>query len=121
VVDTRLASVSRRDDERIRRARTELIALLEEEGHFLPGGLVERVMRCGKANCRCSAEPPRLHGPYHQWGYSKGGRRYTRRLNDAQLGRYAPEIERGRRFMELLTELDDAEITRVERAERWGA
>jgi hypothetical protein len=114
--------VSRRDESRIATARRQLVALLSEDGtHLLPGGVLDRMMRCGKPNCRCGADPAELHGPYHQWNYSKGRRRYTRRLSDAQLDRYGPEIERGRRLMELLTELDDAEVRRVERAEGWGA
>ena len=113
--------MSRRDEERIVRARQALLTLLGEGGHLLPGGVVDRMMRCGKPNCRCNADPSQLHGPYHQWGYTKAGRRYTRRLSDAQLERYGPEIDRGRRLMELLAELDDAELSRVERAERWGA
>ncbi|MGH9030187.1 MAG: DUF6788 family protein [Acidimicrobiales bacterium] len=113
--------VNRRDESRIERARHELVALLGAGGHLLPGGVVERMMRCGKQNCRCSEGPSQLHGPYHQWNYTKRSRRYTRRLSDAQLERYGPDIDRGRRFMELLAELDDAEISRVERAEGWGA
>ena len=112
--------MSRREGERIDTARRALFGLLAEEGHLLPGGVIERMMRCGKPNCRCNADPPQLHGPYHQWAYSKGGRRYTRRLTDAQLERYRPDIERGRRFMELLAEIDEAELSRVEQAEGWG-
>ncbi len=77
-------------------------------------------MKCGKQNCRCKADPPQLHGPYVQWGYSKGRRRFTRWLTPEQRGRYEPEIERGQRLMELLVELNEAEIRRVERAEGWG-
>lgn len=113
--------MSRRADERIDRARRSLVRLLAEEGHLLPGGVIERMMRCGKPNCRCNADTPQLHGPYHQWAYSKGGHRYTRRLTEEQLERYGPEIERGRRLIELLAELDDAELNRVERAEGWPA
>ena len=113
-------TVSRRDEERIATMRRELAGLLAEEGHLLPGGVIDRMMRCGKPNCRCEADPPELHGPYHQWAYTRAGRRYTRRLTDAQLERYEPDIERGRRFMELLVELDNAELSRVERAEGWG-
>lgn len=113
--------MSRRDEARIARARGELIVLLSQGGHLLPGGVVDRMMRCGKPNCHCSSDPFGLHGPYHQWAYSKGGRRYTRRFSGAQLERYGPEIERGRRLMELLIELDEAEISRVEAAEGWGA
>lgn len=112
--------VTSRDQTRIVVARRALLTLLEEDRHLLPGGVVERLMRCGKQNCRCAADPTQLHGPYHQWGYSKEGRRYTRRLTDEQLERYAPEIERGRLLMELLVALNEAEITRVERAEGWG-
>ena len=113
--------MSRREETRIAEARRALVALLSGNGHLLPGGVIERMMGCGKASCRCDAGPGALHGPYHQWGYSRGGRRYTRRLSDAQLERYGLEIERGRKFMELLAELDDAELSRVERAEGWGA
>ena len=109
------------DDTRITKARDALVRLLSEDGHILPGGVVDRMMRCGKVNCRCAVDPTQLHGPYHQWGYSRGGRRYTRRLSDAQLERYGPEIARGRQLVNLLAELDDAEISRVERAEDWGA
>lgn len=113
--------MTRRDNERIDKARRALLELFSEDGRLLPGGVIERMMRCGKPNCRCNADPPQLHGPYHQWAYTKGSRRYTRRLTDAQLERYGPDIERGRRFMQLLAELDEAELNRVERAERWGA
>jgi hypothetical protein len=113
-------AVSRREQKQIDKARRALVGLLAEEGHLLPGGIIERMMRCGKANCRCNADPPQLHGPYHQWAYTKASRRYTRRLTDAQLERYGPDIERGRRLMQLLAELDEAELNRVEQAEGWG-
>jgi hypothetical protein len=115
------APVSRRGNQRIDKARRALFGLLSEEGRLLPGGVIERMMRCGKPNCRCSADPPQLHGPYHQWAYTKSGHRYTRRLTDAQLERYGPDIERGRRLMKLLAEMGEAELSRVERAEGWGA
>lgn len=107
-------------DERTAIGRRALVALLADGQHLLPGGIVERRMRCGEPNCRCAADPTQLHGPYHQWGYTKGGRRYTRRLTDEQLRRYGPEIERGRQLAQLPGELDDAELSRVERTEGWG-
>lgn len=87
---------------------------------MLPGSLIERSLRCGKQHCRCKADPPELHGPYLQWGYSRGRKRITRWLSADQAERYRPEIERARRFRELASELEDAEIRRVERAEGWG-
>lgn len=110
-----------RDEDRVAAARRSLLELLSEDGHLLPGGVIDRMMRCGKPNCRCTGDEGALHGPYHQWGYSRRHSRHTRRLSDAQLERYGPEIERGRRLSELLAALEDAELTRVERAEGWGA
>jgi len=121
VVDLcRSIEMSVRDDKRVVVARKQLIDLLGEPGGALPGGIVERMMKCGKANCRCKADPPQLHGPYLQWGYSKGRKRFTRWLTPEQANRYRPKIERGRRLMELLVKLDEVEIRRVERAEGWG-
>jgi len=116
----RAIEMSTRDDERVATARRRLVDLLAEPGGALPGGIVERMMKCGKPGCRCKADPPQLHGPYLQWGYSRGRRRYTRWLTAEQAERYRTEIERGRRLMELVVKLDEAEICRVERAERWG-
>jgi hypothetical protein len=108
------------DERRVNGARQRLIDLLADDEGILPGGLVERMTRCGKSNCRCVGEPPHLHGPYVQWGYSQGRERITRRLSARQAERYRPAIERGRKLMELLIELDEVEIRRVEHAEGWG-
>lgn len=116
----RSIEMSVRDDKRVVVARKQLIDLLAEPGGVLPGGIVERMMKCGKPSCRCKADPPQLHGPYLQWGYSKGRKRFTRWLTAEQARRYRPEIERGRRLRELLMQLDDVEIRRVERVEGWG-
>jgi hypothetical protein len=56
--------VAKRDDERLERIRSELAALVMKGS--LPGSLVVRSLRCGRQNCACHAEPPRLHGPYVQ-------------------------------------------------------
>jgi predicted DNA-binding protein (UPF0251 family) len=109
-----------RDERRVSAARQRLVDLLAEDEVILPGGLIERMTRCGKQNCRCNGEPPQLHGPYVQWGYSQGLERITRRLSVEQAERYRPAIERGRKFTELLVELDELEIQRVEHAEGWG-
>jgi predicted DNA-binding protein (UPF0251 family) len=112
--------MSARDDRRIAAARQRLVDLLAEDEVILPGGLIERMTRCGKPNCRCNGDPPQLHGPYAQWGYSRGRERITRRLSAEQTERYRPAIERGRKFTELLVELDELELRRVEHGEGWG-
>jgi hypothetical protein len=70
------------------RIAAELAAL----GFALPGTLADRMTRCGRANCRCHADPPRRHGPYHQWTRKKNGRTATRILTDDQLADYQPLV-----------------------------
>jgi len=48
-------------------SREAIAARLATAGFALPGSLLERTMRCAKPNCACKTEPPKLHGPYHQW------------------------------------------------------
>lgn len=59
--------------ERIRQAlaRYELLS---------SGTLSERMMKCGKPNCRCASDPDARHGPYYEWGRMRAGkiqRRYV--------------------------------------------
>lgn len=110
--------MTRRDDERLERIRTELAALVVKGS--LPGSIVVRTLRCGRQNCACHGDPPQLHGPYVQWSYSYRGKRVARWLSAEQTGRLRAQIERGRRIKELTAELDAAEIRRAERAEGWG-
>src|ERR1017187_6790090 len=112
--------VSARDDRRADQARQRLVEFLNEGGHVLPGSLVERRTRCGKANCRCHAEPPELHGPYLQWSYTLQNKRFTRWFTPEQEERYRPRIKAARRLRELVTELERLEILSAERAEGWG-
>ena len=112
--------MSERESRRAALVRSRLSKLLASDGGILPGSLIERTLRCGKENCRCKADPPKLHGPYVQWGYSRDHKRITRWLSAEQVERYQPEIARARRFRELVAELEAAEIQRVERAEGWG-
>jgi len=112
--------VSARDDRRADKARERLIAFLARGGHVLPGSLLERSTRCGKANCRCHAEPPELHGPYLQWSYTLQNKRFTRWLTPEQEERYRPRIEAARRLRELISDLERLEILSAERAEGWG-
>jgi hypothetical protein len=103
-----------------RRSRQRALELLGEPGEILPGSLVVRSLPCGKANCHCKGNPPELHGPYVQWGYGRGRERRTRWLTPEQLQRYGTAIERGRRLKQLISELEDADVRRIEKAEGWG-
>lgn len=45
----------------------EILREIGEIGYALPGSVVVRSTACGKATCRCKADPPELHGPYVSW------------------------------------------------------
>ena len=75
-------------------------------GFILPGTLADRMTRCGYPGCRCHADPPRLHGPYHQWTRKIDGKTVTRILTDDQLADYGPWFDSHRRLRELVAELE---------------
>src|SRR6266699_7050981 len=83
-------------------------------GPALPGTLTIRAYRCGKPNCRCHADPPRLHGPYAEWTRKIDGNTVTRRLTDAELADYQPLFDNARKLRALLAELQDLTLAIIE-------
>ena len=102
-----------------RAARDRIAAQLAAAGYALPGTLTVRAYACGKPNCRCHADPPRLHGPYHQWTRKKNGRTATRILSDDQAADYAPWFDNHRRLRELITELEALSLAIADADPRW--
>ena len=72
----------------------------------LPGSVVVRRMRCGKAGCACKGDPPALHGPYTQWTRTVAGKTVTRFLSEDELARYQPWFDNARRLKELVAKLE---------------
>jgi hypothetical protein len=95
------------------------IAELAQAGFILPGTLTERMTRCGYANCRCRADPPQLHGPYHQWTRRINGKTVTRILTDDQLADYQPWLDNQRRLHALITELETLSQQIADQDPRW--
>lgn len=100
-----------------RRAHTDLTTRLAEVGFVLPGTLLDRHMSCGKPGCRCQADPPRLHGPYHQWTRNIGGKTHTRNLTDRQATDYGPWFDNARQLRALVTDLQALGLRTFERLE----
>jgi hypothetical protein len=98
-----------------RRAQARIARELAEIGFALPGTLLERRTSCGKPSCRCQADPPRLHGPYHQWTRKIDGKTVTRNLTDEQIERYSDWFDNARRLRELIDELQDLSLQIFER------
>jgi hypothetical protein len=101
-------------------ARAEIAARLGRAGFALPGTLLERMMRCGKPNCACKADPPKLHGPYHQWTRKIDGKTTTINLTDEQLDRYGTWFAEAQRLRGLLNELEELSLRLAENGEDWA-
>ena len=88
-------------------ARGKIAAQLAAAGFALPGTLTIRAYACGKPNCRCHADPPRLHGPYAEWTRKIGGKTVTRRLTPDELADWQPLFDNAKKIRALLAELQD--------------
>jgi hypothetical protein len=98
----------------------KLQAQLAEIGFALPGTINIAMNRCGKQNCACHQDPPRLHGPYITWTRKVSGKTITRRLTPEQLERYQPWFENDRRLRQLTKELQALSLHAAEQAEGWA-
>jgi hypothetical protein len=76
-------------------------------GLALPGTLIQRHMRCGRAGCACHDDPPVLHGPYWQWTRKQAGKTISRYVPDDQVEDYRQWLDNHRRLRELVAELED--------------
>ena len=97
----------------------EITARLVGTTFALPGTLADRHTRCGHPGCRCHADPPQPHGPYHQWTRKKNGRTSTRILSDEQLTDYGPWFDNHKRLRELIAELEELSLAIAENDPRW--
>jgi hypothetical protein len=95
-------------------ARDRIAAELARAGFALPGTLTVRAYACGKQNCRCHADPPRLHGPYAEWTRKIGGKTITRRLAPRELAEYQPLFDNAKKLRALLAELQDLTLEIIE-------
>lgn len=82
------------------------LAEIARSGEVLPGSIGERRTRCGRANCACHGEPPRLHGPYYQWTRKVAAKTVGRWLSFEQAARYRHQVQNAHRLRELLARLE---------------
>src|SRR3984957_8917510 len=82
------------------------LAAIAATGMVLPASTPERRPRCGRRNCGCHADPPRLHGPYWQWTRKVAAKTIGRWLSADQHHDYQAWIDNDRRLHELLTRLE---------------
>lgn len=75
---------------------------LAEFDYVCSGNLRLRYAVCGTPNCRCKAQPPEPHGPYHYWSRLIAGKVVQRVLSPEQAKIVARGIENYRETKELL-------------------
>ena len=78
---------------------------LADIGYIAAGSIAPRYNRCGKPNCACHADPPRLHGPYWHWTAKIDGKTVNRRLSPRQAEHYNEWITNDRRARALLADM----------------
>lgn len=83
-------------------------------GPCLPGSVVVRQGRCGKAACSCRKTPPRLHGPFRSWTRKVSKKTVTRLLSEDQLVDYQDLFDNDRRLKRLLHELEELGLALIE-------
>ena len=106
-------------DRATRASQARIAKELSELGLALPGSIEVRSTRCGKANCRCKADPAQLHGPYIVWTRKVDQKTVTRVLNADQFEDYRPLLDNAKRLRELVTELQRLTLEVVDADQRW--
>lgn len=68
-------------DQNSKKMKTPILStqkiILTGQGPLLPGSLSTARSTCGKPNCACKAQPPKLHGLYYRWTGIAEGKRTT--------------------------------------------
>lgn len=82
-----------------------LAARLADIGYVASGSLAARLNRCGKANCACHGDPPRLHGPYWHLTTTVNGKTVNRRLSAREAELYNEWIANDREAQALLAKM----------------
>src|SRR6266542_85967 len=82
---------------RIQRVKAQLSKL----GDLRPGTLSEQYNVCRTPGCRCKAEPPQRHGPYHQLSYTRHGRSRTETVRSEDLAAVRAQIANYQKLHEL--------------------
>ncbi len=83
----------------------ELASTLADIGYIKAGSIAARYNRCGKPNCACHGDPPRLHGPYTHWTAKINGKTVNKRLTEREAALYSEWINNDRQARALITQM----------------
>ena len=85
-------------------------AKLSRLGELRPGVLSQQYSVCGGPGCRCKANPPQKHGPYHQLSWSRKRKSRTRFIKESKLRTVRTQVTNYQRLQGLVGEWVDASI-----------
>ena len=71
-------------------------------GDLRPGKLSQQYNVCGKADCRCKADPPQKHGPYYQLSFTRNGKSSTQFVRKEDLAVVRQQLRNYQRLRELI-------------------
>ncbi len=74
--------------------------------YFCKGTLLQRMMKCGKAQCACAHNPAKRHGPYFEWTYKAKGKTVNVKLTQEATSMYRAASQQYRRLKSLLNRLE---------------
>lgn len=83
----------------------ELAQQLADIGLIASGSVPQRFNRCGRANCTCHDDSPKLHGPYWHWTAKDDGRTVNKRLSESETRLYLEWISNDRKMRNLVAEM----------------
>ena len=101
--------------QRIEQIKTNLVKL----GDLRPGTLSEQYNTCRTPSCRCKADPPHKHGPYHQLSYTRNGRSRTEHVRPEDLATVQAQLRNYTKLRNLVEEWIDTAIE-LDRLRRTG-
>ncbi len=114
-----MKTMSKKRNHQLERAIEKTRRQIAQLGELRPGALSEQYNVCGTPGCRCKANPPQKHGPYHQLSYTLKKKSTTRFVKNEDLARIKEETETyGKlkvlldRWVELATELSDLKMAK---------
>ena len=71
-------------------------------GDLRPGKLSQQYNVCGKADCRCKADPPQKHGPYYQLSFTRNGKSSSQFVRKEDLAVVRQQLRNYQRLRELI-------------------
>jgi len=71
-------------------------------GDLRPGKLSQQYNVCGKADCRCKADPPQKHGLYYQLSFTRNGKSSTQFVRKEDLAVVRQQLRNYQQLRELI-------------------